>query len=221
MLELFGHPFSSYTWKALIALYENNTDFTFRMIDPEHQNNTRRVKALSPQGKFPVLIDTDRVICESSIIIEYLHCFYPGAVALLPADPQRALQVRTLDRFFDNDVMAPVQRIVNDFMHHTADRDAPTVSSAHAALQRSYDWLNRHLESESHAEGDRFSLADCAAAPSRFYADWVGEIDQKYTQLRSYRARLLARPSIRRCVEEARPYRSLFPPGLPAGTDYL
>ena len=39
MLELFAHPFSSYCWKALIALYENGTEFSYRMIDADHAEN--------------------------------------------------------------------------------------------------------------------------------------------------------------------------------------
>lgn len=215
MLELFGHPFSSYTWKALIALYENDTPFTFRMIDPDHPQNTQCIQALSPLGKFPVLIDGERVVCESSIIIEYLQRFHPGPVTLLPPDQDKALNVRMLDRFFDNYVMTPTQHIVSDFMREPADRDSLTVSSAHTALQRSYGWLDKHLQHSSYACGDLFTLADCAAAPSLFYADWVNEIDEKYMALRGYRASLLARPSVQRCVDDARPYRPLFPPGAP------
>lgn len=215
MLELFGHPFSSYTWKVLIALYENDTPFTFRMIDPEHPTHTQRIQTLSPLGKFPVLIDGDRAICESSIIIEYLQIFHPGPVTLLPSDHDKTLHARMLDRFFDNYVMTPTQHIVNDFMRDTADRDALTVASAHATLQRSYDWLDRKLQRSDYACGDFFTLADCAAAPSLFYADWVSQIDDEFKALRRYRASLLARPSVQRCVDEARPYRQLFPPGAP------
>ena len=215
MLELFGHPFSSYTWKALIALYENDTPFSFRMIDPDHPQNTQRIQALSPQGKFPVLIDGDRVLCESSIIIEYLQRHHPGPATLLPEDQDKALDVRMLDRFFDNYVMTPTQHIVSDFMREPAHRDSLTVSSAHTMLQRSYDWLDTHLQHNSYASGDMFSLADCAAAPSLFYADWVDEIGEEHTALRRYRSKLLTRPSVKRCVDDARPYRPLFPAGAP------
>jgi glutathione S-transferase len=38
-IHFFGHPFSSYTWKALIALCENWTPFEFRMLSPDHPEN--------------------------------------------------------------------------------------------------------------------------------------------------------------------------------------
>lgn len=215
MLELFGHPFSSYTWKALIPLYENNTPFMFRMIDGDHCENGERLNDLSPQGKFPLLVDGGETVFESTAIIEYLQLHYPGPVRFIPNDPDAAWQVRMLDRFFDNFVMTPVQTIVVDAMRPEGNRNPEAVAAAMAMLRRSYGWLERQLDGKSFACGESFSLADCAAAPSLFYADWVCPMAEDQAALRSYRARLLARPSVRRCVDEARPYRPLFPPGAP------
>ena len=120
-----------------------------------------------------------------------------------------------LDRIFDNYVMTPMQRIVFDFIRAPADRDPAGVADAHALLDRAYAWLDGALAGRTWATGDAFTLADCAAAPALFYADWVHPIDGKHARLRGYRARLLARPSVARCVDEARPYRKLFPPGAP------
>lgn len=215
MIELFGHPFSSYTWKALIAFYETGVPFTYRVIDSDHPENVARLQALSPQGKFPALVDGDRSLFEASIIIEYAQLRYRGPAPLIPDDPVAALEVRMLDRFFDNYVMAPMQRIVADFIRPSCDRDPATVREAQNILRRSYAWLELRLADRTFICGDTFTLADCAAAPSLFYADWVCEIEPALTRLKSYRARLLARPSIKRCVDDARPYRGFFPPGAP------
>ena len=72
MLALYGHPFSSYTWKALIAFYANDIDFEFRIIDADHMDNVAFVQAAGPLGKFPVLRDGAKVIFESTSIIENL-----------------------------------------------------------------------------------------------------------------------------------------------------
>ncbi|MHA6493150.1 glutathione S-transferase family protein [Pseudomonas borbori] len=215
MLELFGHPFSSYTWKALIPLYENATPFEFRMVDDDHPENRQRLAMHSPQGKFPLLIDGDTAVFESSTIIEYLQQHFPGATQLIPTDADQALEVRMLDRFFDNYVMSPTQVVVGDFMREPGERDAWAVAQAKAMLERSYAWLDSRLQSRRYACGEAFSLADCAAAPSLFYADWVLEIPPQHRALRAYRAALLQRPSIRRCVDDARPFRHFFPPGAP------
>ena len=215
MLELFAHPFSSYCWKALIALYENGTEFSYQMIGPDHPENSERLQAFSPQGKFPLLVDDGHGVFEASIIIEYLQLHYPGGASLVPTDPRPALEVRMLDRFFDNYVMTPMQRIVADFIRDPEKRDPQGVEEARAMLGRSYAWLEGRLQGREFACGDTFSLADCAAAPALFYADWVCEIGAESPALRAYRTNLLSRPSVKRCVEEARPYRAWFPPGAP------
>lgn len=140
---------------------------------------------------------------------------HPGPVRLIPQDPQAALHVRFLDRVFDNYVMGPMQRIVGDALRGAAERDPKGVADAKARLDQSYAWLDGELKGRTRAAGEDFTLADCAAAPSLFYADWVHPIDERFGNTRAYRARLLKRPSFARAVEEARPYRSFFPPGAP------
>ncbi|MBS0505566.1 MAG: glutathione S-transferase family protein, partial [Proteobacteria bacterium] len=127
----------------------------------------------------------------------------------------KAIEVRMLDRIFDNHVMTNMQRVVNDALRPAERKDAEEVRQAKAALETAYRWLNGWMEGREWAAADQFSLADCAAAPSLFYADWVHPIPDELTNLKAYRARLLARPSVARAVDEARPYRPLFPLGAP------
>ena len=54
------------------------------------------------------------MIAESSIIVEYLMRRYPGATRMIPADDDAGLKVRFMDRFFDNYVMTPMQKLVSD-----------------------------------------------------------------------------------------------------------
>lgn len=213
-LQLYAHPFSSYCQKVLIALYENATPFTFRMLGPEDPVTGAEFAALWPIMRMPLLLDGRHRVVESSVIIEHLGIAHPGPVRLIPDGPT-ALEVRFLDRVFDNYVMTPMQRIVADFMRADADRDPIGVAQAHELLATAYDWLDGHLAGRAWAAGAAFGLADCAAAPSLFYADWVHPIPEELATLRAYRARLLARPSVARAVDEARPYRSFFPPGAP------
>jgi glutathione S-transferase len=212
-LTLYAHPFSSYCQKVLIALYENATPFSVRLLADAEA--AREWEALWPLKRMPVLLEDGRTVVESSIIIEYLALEHPGPVQLIPHEADAALDVRFMDRVFDNYVMAPMQRIVADFIRPSQARDARTVTDAKAILGVSYRWLDTRLEKREWAACGDFSLADCAAAPSLFYADWVHPIGEEFANLRAYRARLLARPSFARAVEEARPYRHLFPPGAP------
>ncbi len=214
-LKLYAHPFSSYSQKALIALYENGTPFEWRLLSGEHPDVLTEFAALWPLRRFPVLVDGDQTVIEASIVIEYLDLHYPGPVRLIPGDAKDALEVRMLDRFFDNYISTPQQKVVFDSMRSAAERDARGVSDARAMLDTAYGWLDKHMASREWAAGDRFSLADCGAAPFLFYADWTHRIDAAFANVIAYRQRLLARPSFARAVDEARPYRPLFPLGAP------
>ena len=214
MLILYAHPFSSYSWKAQIALDGKGIDFDYRNVDPEFPQHGEQLHALWPVGKFPLLVDGDRTLFETSIIIEYLDRVQPEP-RLIPADPDAALRVRQLDRVFDLHVMAVMQDIVNDRIRGPEGHAPMIVAKARAALDTIYGWLDTQLAGGGWATPDGFTLADCAAAPSLFYADWVHEIPAHFANLRRYRARLLAHPSIARAVDGARPYRHYFPGGAP------
>ena len=209
--ELFGHPFSSYTWKALIALYETDMPFTFRDISGnEYPENETAFLDHWPVGKFPLLVEDGVPIMESSIIVEHV------APDLVPDDGHAAQEVRMLDRIFDNHVMTPTQAVVAEHLPFiTATPDEARVARARSALDKVYPWLDARLAGRTWAAGKEFTLADCAGAPSLFYADWVRPIPEELTSLKAYRARALARPSVARVVDEARPYRSFFPLGAP------
>lgn len=215
MLALYGHPFSSYTQKVLIALYENGTPFELRCISPDNPEHTTEWLKRWPLAKFPLLEDGARNFVETSIIIEHLQLAHPGPVRLLPADPAAALDVRFLDRFFDLHVMEAMQVAVFSALGRLPMKSEEGLALAKQRLELAYAWLDEHLAGKTWANGSEFTLADCAAAPSLFYADWTYQIPESYPQLRAYRARLLARPSFARAVDEARPYRQFFPLGAP------
>jgi len=212
--RLYAHPFSSYCQKVLVALYENGTAFDYRNLEAPGAGD--ELAALWPMKRFPVLVDGDRTVLEASCIIEYLQLHYPGPSRLIPDDPEAALEVRMLDRFFDNYVSTPQQKFVADVLRpEGANRDPHGVAEARAMLDTSYAWLDERMASREWATGTTFTLADCGAAPFLFYADWTHPIDPHYANVRAYRQRLLARPSVKRAVDEARPYRSYFPLGAP------
>ena len=212
-LTLYSHPLASFCHKVLLALYENGTPFDYRSL--EDAQNGAELAALWPMKRFPVLVDGQRTVLEASCIIEYLQLHHPGAVRLIPADADAALDVRMLDRFFDNYVSTPQQKVVFDALCAETDRDPHGVRKARAMLETSYAWLDARMATRTWACGDDFSLADCGAAPFLFYADWTHAIEPRFANVRAYRERLLARPSFKRAVDEARPFRPYFPLGAP------
>jgi glutathione S-transferase len=215
-LTLHMHPLSSYCWKALIALYENDTPFEARVLDLSDPEVVAAFKALWPTTKMPLLCDTalDRTIPETSIIIEYLQAAYPGPVRFIPDDPDAALRVRLMDRLFDLYVMTPMQAIVGDRIR-PADvaKDPYGVAQARRQLAMAYDLLEAELAGRTWAAGEEFSLADCAAAPALFYANKLAPLGEAHPNVSAYLDRLLARPSFVRVLQEAEPYFAMFPSG--------
>lgn len=211
-LILFFHPLASFCHKVQIALYENETPFEARLVDLGDQASSAELLSLWPLGKIPLLQDTVRgeVVPETSVIIEYLDTYYAGPTRFLPQDPELALQARLWDRFFDNYVQAPMQKIVLDTLRPEASKDPAGVAQARAELGRAYDILELHLQGRIWAVGQQFSLAECAAAPALFYAG-VPVPFADHPNLRAYFERLMQRPSYARALSEARPYFSNYP----------
>lgn len=218
VMRLYAHPFSSYCQKAEIGFYENDIPFELALLE----NGTpasAELPRLWPMERFPVLVDGDRVVAEATIIIEYLAVHYSGPVKLIPAEPDAAIDVRFMDRFFDNYVMTPQGNIVFNSIRPEDKRDAVGVEQWRAMLDKAYAWLDARMAGRTWASGEAFSLADCAAAPALLYADWTHPIPKSLSHLWAYRTRLIERPSYARALNEARPYRHYFPLGAPTDRD--
>lgn len=212
-LKLYYHPFASFCQKVLIALYEKDIPFERLLVDLGDEGSSTAFKVVWPIGKFPVLRDeaADRTIPETSIIIEYLDRQYPDGPRLIGADPEIALETRLWDRFYDQYVSVPLTKLVIDHIRPAGARDSQGVAEAGALLQTAYGVADERMRNREWAAGDWFGMADCAAAPALFYAELVLPFTETHTHLSGYFDRLMRRPSFARAVEEAKPYRHLFP----------
>jgi glutathione S-transferase len=204
-LALDGHSFSSDTQKALIALHENGTPFEFRLVGPDNPDHAKAWAGRWPLAKFPVPTDGERTIAETSIIIEYLQLAHPGPVRLVAADPMAALDARFLDRFFDAHVMDPVQLAVNAELGRLPTAAAAGLAIARERLERAHAWLDGALYGRTWATGADFTLADRAAAPALFHADWVHPVPERHAAPRAppSRARSKRRAPSGRCFRWA------------------
>ncbi|WP_315736309.1 glutathione S-transferase family protein [Bradyrhizobium sp. SZCCHNR1093] len=210
-LTLYYHPLSSFCWKVLIALYENDVSFTPKLINLGDADERAAFLKLWPVGKFPVLRDEQRTIPESSIIIEYLDQHYAGRTRFIPDDPDLALRTRLRDRFLDLYLHMPTQTVVFDRLRPADARDPLGVADARSRLRMSYAMLETELPPRGWAMGDPFTLADCAAVPALFYADRVEPLGDGLPRVTAYLDRLKARPSVARVLAEAEPYFHMFP----------
>jgi glutathione S-transferase len=215
-LTLYFHPLSSFCQKALVALYENDTPFTPRIVDLGNAASSAEMKTLWPLGKFPVLRDDalGRTVPEGSIIIEHLAQHYPGKTPLVPADPDLAIATRLRDRFYDLYVNTPIGKIVTDRLRPADRKDPHGVEEAKKLLRTACDMVERDtagMGPKTWAMGDVFTMADCAAAPALFYANLLMPLRDSHKSVAAYLDRLMQRPSFGRAVREAQPYLAMMP----------
>lgn len=212
-LKLYLHPLSSFCWKVLIALYENETPFEPCVVNLGDPASRAELERLWPFNRFPVLEDraTGRAFPESSIIIEYLGLRYPGRTQFLPGDAAQALETRQMDRFYDLLVHVPMQKIVTDKIRPAGQNDAFGVEQARATLRTAYTLIERDMERRIWAMGEHFTLADCAAFPALYYANRVQPLGDAHPHAAAYLRRLEERPSVARVLSEAQPYFAMFP----------
>ncbi|WP_426440535.1 glutathione S-transferase family protein [Bradyrhizobium genosp. P] len=212
-LALHYHPLSSYCWKALVALYENDTPFKPNRVNLGDPAERAALRALWPLGKFPVLSDDSRgeTVPESTTIIEYLDRHYPGTTKFLPVDFDLALRTRLRDRFLDLYVHMPMQKIVGDRLRPADNKDRHGVAEARVLLRTSYAMLEPQVAHGGWMMGEGFTLADCAAAPALFYGNMLEPFGDKLPHLTAYLERLKSRPAFARVLEEAEPYFGMMP----------
>lgn len=219
-LTLHQHPFAAFCQKPLVALYELGLPFDSHVVADEASR--RELAEIWPLARIPVLRDETAglTLPESTTIIEYLDGLAPGGPRLVPADPAQALQARLWDRFHDQYVAAPTQKIVGDSLRAPGEEDPAGVAQARGTLDVAYGALDAQLAQHPWTAGDAFTLADCAAAPWLFYARAVHRWDAgTHPHVTRYFGDVMRRPSVARVVEEARPYRELFPLPWPDDVD--
>jgi glutathione S-transferase len=212
-LTLYYHPLASFCWKALVALYENDTPFEPVIVDLADESSRAAFAAVWPLAKFPVLRDEakDNTVAEATVVIEYVDAVYPGKTRFLPADPDQAWRTRMWDRVFDDYVHEPMQKIVTDGIRPEGKNDPHGVEQARGQIRDACVLLDREIGSRTWAMGDDFTLVDCAAAPALAYAETVVPFDASLENLPAYLARLRERPSFARVLREAEPYFKFFP----------
>ncbi len=213
MLTLYYHPLSSFCWKVLIALYENEISFTPHLVNLGEKESRENFLKIWPIGQFPVLQDVERnqIIPQSTVIIEYLHLYYPGPSKLLPENLDLALECRRWNEFLDDYIHVQMQKVVSNSIRSKEEIDILGEAQSRKFILKAYDILEERMKKQDWMIGDCFSMADCAAAPALFYGNKVEPFEQTYPNLAAYLERLKQRSSFALVLEEAKPYFQFFP----------
>jgi glutathione S-transferase len=212
-LKVYYHPLASFCWKALIALYENDTLFEPVVVDLGNAESREAFAKVWPLTKFPVIRDTTRgqTVAEATVIIEYLDAFYPGPTRFIAADPDTAWRIRMWDRVFDHYIHEPMQKLVADRLRPEGKQDLLGVEQAETLMRQAYELADRQIGAGPWVMGGSFSLVDCAAAPALSYATTLVPLAPSLKNLAAYLDRLIARPSFARVLREAEPYFKFYP----------
>ncbi len=220
-VSLVYHPLSSCCHKVMIAADVLGVPLQLQLYNPGNAAERAAHAALWPLGKMPLLIDSGEThepgeppctIPETSIIVEHLQLHHAkSGQRLIPHEPEAALQVRLWDRLFDFYVMTPMQALTADRLRPESERDAIAVAQARQLLATAYALVDRQLQGRSWVCGERFTLADCAAAPALFYAVAYLPPPAALSHLHAYFERLMAHPAVARTVDQARPFLQYFP----------
>jgi glutathione S-transferase len=200
-MKLYYSPVSTYSQKALIALYEKGIDFEREIVDLGSPQGRAAFEAVYPIGKVPFLkASDDWSVPESTIIIEFLDDRFPDTSRLIPAEREAARQVRFMDRMGDLYVNDPVVELLFQKIGFRP-ADEKRASRARKHIDASYGWLDQRLAAQEWVSPTGFSMADCALIPPLFYAQLAAPFDDR-PGLRRYWERACKRPSYARVMAE-------------------
>jgi glutathione S-transferase len=206
-MKLYYSTVSPYSQKVLIALEETKTPHEAIHVNLGDANARAEFAKVSRLGKVPFLVDEARDwrVPESSIIIEYLEQHHPGAVQLVPKDPDLSRQARFFDRLWDLYVTEQTLKIFFDGRRPAEKRDPMGVEQAHKRLDSTFALLDEPLGKKKWVLGDTFSIGDVAAAPALLMASRFHPFDE-HKNLVAYFGRLSERESVQRVFAKVKEY---------------
>ncbi len=207
-MKLYYNPISSYSQKALIAFYEKGIDFEPNIVNLMDPDDLAKYRDVYPMGKIPCLVlDDGHLIPESSIIIEYIDDM--GEPRLIDGDSEQTRKIRFKDRMIDLYLDDSIVTLLFQGMKPEDQRDPERMATAQFRIDTMYSFMEAEFEKHPFASGNKFSMADCAAAPALFYAEQAAPF-AAYKNISAYWERLRQRPSVQRTHEEARPVLEAF-----------
>lgn len=200
----FSYP-SPYCQKVLIALYEKKIAFVGKLVNLMDPADRAEYQAIYPLGKVPMLTtDDNKVVPESSIIIEYLDQLQPSP-RLVPMDAEHARSVRLWDRLADQYLCAPVMQMLLESRKPESEQNAADIQRWSRTLGTMYRMIDDQLARTPYLAGMEFSMADCAALPALYYSSQFASL-KGFPRLSSYFESLMLRASVMRVVDDAAPY---------------
>lgn len=165
-MKLYNMNLSNFATKSRIAIYDKGLKIEI-VAPPGNDLHSAEYLKINPLGKIPCLDADGVIIPESEVINEYLEEKFPEK-PLLPRSPEARAHVRSFTRFHDLYLEPPLRALFGQMNPKT--RDEKVVNEKLTEENKRLDELEKMLGEKGFAAGAEFTLADCALAPTLFFA---------------------------------------------------
>ena len=177
-LRLYRIPFSTNVERVALALGHKDIDVEWVDVPADDRSEVVRV---SGQELVPVLVDGERVISDSPVILAYLEERFPEP-PLYPADPARRAEVQVFLDWFNQLWKRPPNLIAAEEQKPDPDRERiAELEERIAAALRVFENL---LSGRDFLFGDELTVADVTAFPFLKYAVlWPEGDDERFHEI--------------------------------------
>jgi len=186
-------------WKISIMLEEIGIDYKVMPINlMEDEQKTPEFLKLNPNGKIPVIKDTDndRVIFESGAILIYLaeksEKFYGGN------NQERFYILQWL--MFQVGGVGPMMGQANVFFRYFPEKIPAVIERYHNEVKRLFSVLDKQLENQDYLTGNNYTIADIANWSWVHIAYWGGVEINEFKHLNNWVERIAQRPAAQKGI---------------------
>jgi glutathione S-transferase len=164
MLRLYRVPYSTNVERIALALAHKGVEVEY--VDVGYDDRSEVVR-ISGQELVPVLVDGDRVVTDSPVILEYLEERFPEP-PLFPADPARREELRTFLDWFNGLWKRPPNLIVAE--ESKPEPDSARIAELERRIEAALPRFEALLTGRDYLFGDELTAADVTAFPFLKYA---------------------------------------------------
>ncbi len=202
MRTLYHLALSPFSRKVRVALREKGLDFQLRV--EKVWERREEFLSLNPAGTVPVLVEEDgSIFADSGVICEYLEEVYPGERNLLGETPKEHAEVRRLVAWFDQKFAREVtdnlyrEKMMKKFLG-VGEPNSSAIRAGYANIHYHLDYIGWLTERRKFLAGDKYSLADVAAAAHLSSLDYLGDVPwDEHERAKEWYARIKSRPAFR------------------------
>jgi glutathione S-transferase len=163
-LHLYRFPFSTNVERVALALAHKGIEVESVWVDPADRSEVVRI---SGQELVPVLVDGDRVVADSTAILEHLEERFPER-PLYPSAAARRAELRLFLDWFNEVWKRPPNEIVAE--EAKAEPDRARIAGLEGLIAASLPSFEDMLTGREFLFGDELSAADVAVFPFLKYA---------------------------------------------------